>query len=342
MNKSKRIVVGISVGDINGVGVEIILKTFSDKRILDFCTPVLFASNKTISLHKKILNIDTPINKTSSLDQLNPNKINLLNVWNEDVQVEIGEATPTGGNYALKSLEAAVQALDNKKIDLLVTAPINKNTIQSDSFTFPGHTEYLESKLEGEALMILMAGNLKVALLTGHIPIQDVSKTITSELIHKKVNLLYRSLQQDFSIAKPKIAVLSINPHAGDNGVIGNEDKTIVIPAIDDLQKKGMQIYGPYPSDSFFGSENYKNFDAILAAYHDQGLTAFKTLSFGMGVNFTAGLNRVRTSPDHGTAFDIAGKNEADASSFKEALFTGISIFNNRAQNNNLEKNALK
>ncbi len=342
MNKSKRVVVGISVGDINGVGVEIILKTFSDKRILDFCTPVLFASNKTISLHKKILNIDTPINKTSSLDQLNPNKINLLNVWNEDVQVEIGEATPTGGNYALKSLEAAVQALDNKKIDLLVTAPINKNTIQSDSFTFPGHTEYLESKLEGEALMILMAGNLKVALLTGHIPIQDVSKTITSELIHKKVNLLYRSLQQDFSIAKPKIAVLSINPHAGDNGVIGNEDKTIVIPAIDDLQKKGMQIYGPYPSDSFFGSENYKNFDAILAAYHDQGLTAFKTLSFGMGVNFTAGLNRVRTSPDHGTAFDIAGKNEADASSFKEALFTGISIFNNRAQNNNLEKNALK
>jgi 4-hydroxythreonine-4-phosphate dehydrogenase len=342
MNKSKRVVVGISVGDINGVGVEIILKTFSDKRILDFCTPVLFASNKTISLHKKILNIDTPINKTSSLDQLNPNKINLLNVWNEDVQVEIGEATPTGGNYALKSLEAAVQALDNKKIDLLVTAPINKNTIQSDSFTFPGHTEYLESKLEGEALMILMAGNLKVALLTGHIPIQDVSKTITSELIHKKVNLLYRSLQQDFSIAKPKIAVLSINPHAGDNGVIGNEDKTIVIPAIDDLQKKGMQIYGPYPSDSFFGSENYKNFDAILAAYHDQGLTAFKTLSFGMGVNFTAGLNRVRTSPDHGTAFDISGKNEADASSFKEALFTGISIFNNRAQNNNLEKNALK
>jgi 4-hydroxythreonine-4-phosphate dehydrogenase len=224
----------------------------------------------------------------------------------------------------------------------LVTAPINKKTIQSDTFNFPGHTEYLESKLNGEALMILMTDKLKIALLTGHIPIKDVSKTITPELIHKKATILHQTLIQDFSIPKPKIAVLSINPHAGDHGIIGDEDDTILFPSIQNLQKEGKLVYGPYAADSFFGSSNYKSFDAVLAAYHDQGLTAFKTLAFGEGVNFTAGLDEIRTSPDHGTAFDIAGKGLANASSFKEAVFSAISIFKTRKENKELKANALK
>ncbi len=342
MDNSTRIRVGISIGDINGVGIEIILNTFQDKRILEFCTPVLFASNETISTHKKILNLNTPINRIQNIANLAVGKINLITTWTEQPPLEIGQATENGGKYAFKSLEAAVDALKDDFIDVLVTAPINKKTIQSEDFNFPGHTEYLDSKLEGEALMILLSGNLRVALLTGHIPIEEVSKTITGDLINKKVKILHKTLQQDFSISKPKIALLSINPHAGDDGVIGDEDNTVVIPAIENLQKEGIYIYGPYPADSFFGSKNYKKFDAILAAYHDQGLTPFKTLSFGNGVNFTAGLDKIRTSPDHGTAFDIAGKGKADASSFKEAVFTAISLFKTRQENIELKTNALR
>ena len=342
MDKSKRIIVGISIGDLNGVGVEIILKTFEDKRMLDFCTPVIFASNKTISTYKNTLKLNLPIQTIHAVDRIIHGKINLINVWNENTPVEIGKATKTGGKYAFLSLEAAVNELNKGSIDVLVTAPINKSTIQSENFNFPGHTEYLNSKIDGDALMILMTKEIRVALLTGHIAIDKVAESITPELIHQKVNILYKTLKQDFSITKPKIAILSVNPHAGDDGVIGTEDSSIVKPTIKEIQNEGKLVYGPYAADSFFGSGTYKNFDAILAAYHDQGLTPFKTLSFGQGVNYTAGLDKIRTSPDHGTAFDIAGKGKADASSFKEALFSAISIFKTRQQNIELNKNAIK
>jgi len=342
MEQNNTIIIGISVGDINGIGIEIILKTFEDKRMLELCTPVLFASKKIISKYKHILNSEINIQTAHDIDSIIHGKMNLINVWNEEVEIAFGKENKDGGKYALLSLEAAVNELNKGKIDVLVTAPINKNTIQSESFTFPGHTEYLESKIGGKALMILMHEKLKVALLTGHIPLEEVTKTITPELINNKVNILLDTLFLDFSIRKPKIAVLSINPHAGDNGVIGNHDREIVIPTIDQLQKEGKLVYGPYASDSFFGSGNYLNFDAILAAYHDQGLTAFKTLAFGKGVNYTAGLKKIRTSPDHGTAFDIAGIGIADFTSFSEAVFTAIEIFKNRKDNQELIDNSLQ
>lgn len=342
MENSNSVIVGISIGDINGVGIEIILKTFEDKRMLELCTPVIFASKKIISKYKSILNFETQIQSIQDINSVIQGKLNLINVWNEEVELSFGKSNAEGGKYALFSLEAATQELNNGNIDVLVTAPINKNTIQSEDFKFPGHTEYLEQKLGGKALMILMHEKLKVALLTGHIPIDEVSKTITPELINDKIEILSHTLAIDFGITKPKIAVLSINPHAGDNGVIGDEDNEILIPTIEKIQKKGKLVFGPYPADSFFGSGNYLNFDAILAAYHDQGLTPFKTLAFGNGVNFSAGLNKIRTSPDHGTAFDIAGKGMADHSSFKEAVYTAIDIFKKRTENRDLIAHALK
>ncbi len=342
MDNIKKIRVGISIGDTNGIGIEIILKTFKDKRILELCTPIIYGSSKILTTHKNLLNIAIPFQRIQNAEAAIPGKINVITIWNQDIPVEIGKPTKQGGQAAFLSLEVAVKDLKEKKIDVLVTAPINKNTIQSEQFNFPGHTEYLEQKLSGEALMILMTGSLKVALLTGHIPVTAISSTITPELIYKKVNILYRTLIEDFSITKPKIALLSINPHAGDKGIIGDEDEKIMIPSIAELQKEGKLVYGPYAADSFFGSNTYKAFDAVLAAYHDQGLTAFKTLAFGKGVNYTAGLDGIRTSPDHGTAFDIAGKGIADNTSFKEAIFTAISIYNTRTQNKALKENALK
>jgi 4-hydroxythreonine-4-phosphate dehydrogenase len=341
MENNNNIIVGISIGDINGIGIEIILKTFEDKRMLELCTPVLFASKKIISKYKSILNLETQVQSIQDINSIIQGKLNLINVWNDEVEVSFGTSSKEGGKYALLSLEAAVQELNKGSIDVLVTAPINKNTIQSETFNFPGHTEYLQSKIGGQALMILMSDKLKVALMTGHIPIDEVSKSITPELIREKIEILNQTLLLDFSITKPKIAILSINPHAGDNGVIGNEDKEILIPTIEKIQNEGKLIYGPYAADSFFGSGNYLNFDAILAAYHDQGLTPFKTLAFGNGVNYTAGLDKIRTSPDHGTAFDIAGKGIADFESFKEAVYTAIDIYRNRAQNSDLIANAL-
>lgn len=342
MENNNNIIVGISIGDINGIGIEIILKTFEDKRMLELCTPVLFASKKIISKYKSILNLETQVQSIQDINSIIQGKLNLINVWNDEVEVSFGTSSKEGGKYALLSLEAAVQELNKGSIDVLVTAPINKNTIQSETFNFPGHTEYLQSKIGGQALMILMSDKLKVALMTGHIPIDEVSKSITPELIREKIEILNQTLLLDFSLTKPKIAILSINPHAGDNGVIGNEDKDILIPTIEKIQKEGKLIYGPYAADSFFGSGNYQNFDAILATYHDQGLTPFKTLAFGNGVNYTAGLDKIRTSPDHGTAFDIAGKGIADFDSFKEAVYTAIDIFRNRTQNSDLIENALE
>ncbi|MFY0631834.1 MAG: 4-hydroxythreonine-4-phosphate dehydrogenase PdxA [Flavobacteriaceae bacterium] len=341
MSKMEKIVVGISLGDINGVGIEVILKTFHDKRMLDFCTPVLFGSSRVISAHKKALDLEVHTHGIHTIKQVVPNKINLLNIWKEEVKVEIGAATKTGGDYAFKSLDSATSALKEGHIDLLVTAPINKETIQSEDFAFSGHTEFLEDRLEGQSLMILLNDELRIGLITGHIPVSKVAETITAELIEKKVEVLNRSLIRDFNINKPKIAVLGLNPHSGDHGVIGNEEEDLIKPTLEKIKESGKLIFGPYAADGFFGSKTYKQFDGILAMYHDQGLAPFKALSFGNGVNFTAGLNKVRTSPDHGTAFDIAGKGKANADSFKEALFTGIKIAQNRKQYNELTQNVL-
>ena len=342
MDKSNKIIVGISVGDINGIGIEIILKTFEDKRMLDFCTPVLFASNKVISIHKKILKLNNSIQVVQNIEKIAHEKINLVNIWKEDVKLEIGKLTENGGKYALLSLKAATEALKNNKVDILITAPINKENIQSTDFSFAGHTEYLESELQGKSLMILMAEKLRIGLITGHIPVSKVSETITPELIKSKVEIMYNSLKQDFNINKPKIAVLGLNPHCGDNGVIGSEDDEIIKPTIKDIQTTGKLVYGPYPADGFFGSKIYEQFDGVIAMYHDQGLAPFKALSFGNGVNFTAGLNKIRTSPDHGTGFDIAGKNKASHLSFQEALFSSLQLYKNRIEYQKLIKNALK
>ncbi len=341
MSKEQKIVIGISLGDINGVGIEIILKTFADKRMLDFCTPVLFGSSKVVSIHKKVLKIDTPTQGIHDLDQLVHGKVNLLNIWKEDVNVEIGKATKTGGEYAYKSLTAATKALKNKQIDALITAPINKETIQSEEFNFSGHTEYLEHELEGKSLMILMSDGLRIGLITGHIPISKVAESITPELIKTKVDTMHNSLIKDFNINKPKIAILGLNPHTGDNGVIGSEDDELIKPVIQEIKESGKLVFGPYAADGFFGSKTYLQFDGVLAMYHDQGLAPFKALSFGNGVNFTAGLNRIRTSPDHGTAFDIAGKGKASCDSFKEALFSAIHISRNREEYKSLTENVL-
>ena len=342
MKKEEKIKVGISIGDINGIGIEVILKTFSDNRMLDFCTPVLFGSSKLISHHKKALDLNIPIHGISDIKQIVDHKINLFNIWKEDVQVEFGMPSNEAGKYAYLSLKAAVEALNNNTIDVLVTAPINKDNIQSDDFHFQGHTEYLEAHIDGESLMILMTDTLRVGLITGHIPIKDIATTITPELIERKVNIMHNTLVQDFNIRKPKIAILGINPHCGDHGVIGDEDDTVVRPTIEKIFSEGKLVYGPFAADSFFGSNSYKSFDGILAMYHDQGLAPFKTLSFGKGVNFTAGLNKVRTSPDHGTAYEIAGKNKASEDSFKTALFTAIEVFKNRQDYQELTSNPLK
>lgn len=341
MQKNSKIIVGISIGDTNGIGIEVILKCFEDKRMLDFCTPVLFGNTKLISFHKKELNLSVPTHGISSLKNVIHGKLNVLNVWNNEVTVEFGVASKEAGSLAASSLAAAVAAMKDGDIDFLLTAPINKDTIQSEQFKFPGHTEYLQAEFEGKSLMILLNDSLRVGLLTGHIPVSEIAKTISEELIISKVGIMYESLVKDFNIIKPKIAVLGLNPHSGDKGLIGKEEQDIIKPAIEKLKESGKLVFGPYAADGFFGSKTYTQFDGVLAMYHDQGLAPFKTLAFGAGVNFTAGLSAIRTSPDHGTGFDIAGKGIADATSFKEALFTGLNIYKNRKTYTKLLKNAL-
>lgn len=342
MHTSSKIIVGISLGDLNGIGIEVILKTFADKRMLEFCTPVLFGATKAISFHKKALDITIHVHGISSLEKIVHNKINLLNIWKDDIAIELGVASKELGKYAFQSIEKAITALKNDMIDVLVTAPINKGTIQSEDFQFRGHTEYLENQLDGKSLMILMNDSLRVGLLTGHIPVSEVAATITPELIEEKVAVMHRSLIEDFNINKPKIAVLGLNPHSGDNGLIGKEEEEIITPAIQKIRDSGKLVYGPYAADGFFGSKTYEQFDGVLAMFHDQGLAPFKALSFGAGVNYTAGLNKIRTSPDHGTGFDIAGKGKANPDSFKEALFTALTIYKNRKEYQELTKNVLQ
>ena len=329
---SKAIKLGISIGDTNGVGLEVILKSFHDKRMLDFCTPILFGDYQLAINTKKQLGLEEiNLHKIQSLKESKHNKVNVLNCWKETLSPNYG-SKEKGGKYALKSLEKACQALQNGSIDVLVTAPINKENIQSDSFKFPGHTEFLEQQFEGQALMLMLNKELRIGVVTGHLPLEQVSKHITQELILQKLESFNQSLIQDFGIRKPKIAVLGLNPHAGDNGLLGQEEKKTIIPALQKAEDKGLLAFGPYPADGFFGSDQLKAFDGVLAMYHDQGLVPFKTLSFGNGVNFTSGLSVVRTSPDHGTAFDIAGKNIASESSFIQAIYTACDIYKKRQE----------
>ena len=342
MVKEEKIRVGISIGDLNGIGGEIILKTFLDNRILEFCTPIIFASVKSLSFIKKQLNLNINLHGIDHIDKVLHGKLNVLNIWRENVDINFGKEDVKIGEYAIKSLKQATLALKKEQIDVLLTAPINKHNIQSEKFKFPGHTDYLNQELQGNSLMFMVSGSLRVGLLTDHVPVKDVSANISKELIMSKIETIHDSLIKDFGIRKPKIAVLGINPHTGDNGVIGQEDDTVLRPTLKSIKEKGKLVYGPYPADSFFGSETFTKFDAIVASYHDQGLIPFKTLSFGKGVNFTAGLNRIRTSPDHGTAYEIAGKGIADNSSFVEALYTAISIYKSRKLHTELTTNPLK
>lgn len=342
VKKAENIIVGVSIGDLNGIGPEVVLKTFEDNGILELCTPVIFGNVKIVSFLKKNFSLTSNVQGIDSMDQLVKGKINVLNVWKEGVNIEFGANDENVGKYAIKSFLAATKALKSNEIDVLVTAPINKYNIQSDEFKFPGHTDYLNQELDGDALMLMICDSLRVGLLTDHVPLSEISKLLTEELLIQKLEVIKNSLICDFGISKPRIAVLGLNPHCGDNGVIGDEDEKIIKPTIKKLFNKGEMVFGPYASDSFFGSSQFQNFDAILAMYHDQGLIPFKTLSFGKGVNFTAGLNKIRTSPDHGTAFEIAGKNLANSMSFREALYLAIDVYNKRNEYQELTKNPLK
>ncbi len=342
-NPDRKIRVAISVGDVNGIGYEIIVKSLLDRNILDFFTPVIFGSTKHLSQYKEILN-DNSLNffGIHAADQAVDRKINVVNLWKEPAKLEFGNPTETSGKYAYESLKAAAESVQNGFCDVLVTAPINKKNIQSENFNFPGHTEYLGEIWKGKPLMFLVTEILKVSIVTQHIPLKDVAGKINKESIIEKVEALHNSLIMDFGVRKPKIAVLGLNPHSGDNGLLGLEEQEIITPAIQSLYQKGMMVFGPYAADSFFSPANIETFDAVLGMYHDQALIPFKTLCFEEGVNYTASLPFVRTSPDHGTAYDIAGKGFADPTSFKEAVFAAVKIFRNRTEYRELTKNPLK
>jgi 4-hydroxythreonine-4-phosphate dehydrogenase len=336
-------VIGFTCGDLNGIGLELIIKSLSDSRMLDFMIPVVFANNKSINFYRKGLpefNLNFAV--LNDLSKINPKQVNVLNCWEEEVEITPGELTATGGKYALISLEKAVEALKQKTIDGIVTAPIHKKNIQSEAFNFSGHTPYLQHAFGNtENLMLLVADNIRMALVTEHVTIGDIAKHITKDKIKQNLAILHSSLQKDFGVDKPRIAVLALNPHAGDEGLIGKEEIEIIKPAIKE-SKQNILVFGPYSADAFFARGAHEKFDGVLAMYHDQGLIPFKSLAFGEGVNFTAGLPIVRTSPDHGTAFDIAGKNKADASSFTASIFECVRIIHARQGYHDMRLNPLK
>lgn len=337
-------VIGISCGDLNGIGIELIIKTFSDNRILEHCTPVIFASGKAINFYRKsIPETNFNFQNIKDFSRINSKQVNLFNCWEEEVQITPGQLTDIGGKYAVLSLQTAVAALKQKQIDGLVTAPIHKKNIQSAEFNFTGHTPYLKNIFGvNDVVMMLCAGDFRVALVTEHVPVSEIAKHITKENIISKLKIINQSLQKDFGIDKPRIAVLGLNPHAGDEGLIGNEEEMIIKPAIKEAKNNNLLVIGPYSADAFFARRSFEKFDAVLAMYHDQGLIPFKTLATGEGVNYTAGLPSIRTSPDHGVAFDIAGKDKADTSSFLTALFECIDIFNRRNGYEESRKNPLR
>lgn len=340
----KTILAGITQGDINGIGYEIIIKALSDPALTDLCTPVVYGSPKVAAYHRKVLNITNfNFNNVRSAAEAHPKKVNLVNCLGDDVRVELGKSTPEGGQASLAALEAAVADLTAGRIDLLVTAPIDKNNIQSDKFRFTGHTDYLRSKVDArDVLMLMISESMKIGFVTEHLPLKDVPGAITSGNILTKIRLLNRSLLQDFAIRGPRIAVLSLNPHAGDGGLLGSEERDIIIPAISRANEEGILAFGPYSSDGFFGSGAFIRFDAVLAMYHDQGMGAFKALAFDTGVNFTAGLPVIRTSPVHGTAFDITGRNEASGNSMRQAVYAAVDIFRNREMYDEMIRNPLQ
>jgi 4-hydroxythreonine-4-phosphate dehydrogenase len=321
-------IIGITLGDINGIGPEVIIKALSDTRLLNIITPVIYGSTKVLSYYRKSLDMED-FNYSQVRDNFfNAKKVNVVNCWNEVVEIKAGTSSKESGSYALKALERSAKDLNEGKINALVTGPINKNNIQSESFNFPGQTEFItKSSGASNSLMMMVGENLKVGLVTTHLPLRDVADQITKKNVAAKLKIFIDSLREDFGINKPKIAVLALNPHAGDDGLLGNEEMEIILPVIEDFKSKGYLAFGPYPPDGFFGIAQYKNFDGVLAMYHDQGLIAFKTLSFEIGVNYTAGLDVIRTSPDHGTAYNLAGKNTASEISMRAAIFLAKDIF---------------
>jgi 4-hydroxythreonine-4-phosphate dehydrogenase len=322
--------IGITLGDYNGIGPEVILKTIGDSRITKICTPVIYGSNRILLKYKKLLELEEiTFQPAKSIENIIPKKINVINCWEDDLEIEPGKVTTEAGRCA--SLNKATEDILAKKIDAIVTAPINKKNIQSPDFKFAGHTEYFAAKdTATEHLMLMVSDTLRVGVVTGHIPLGDVKQKLTKEGILAKINILYKSLKNDFQIPKPRIALLGLNPHAGEEGLLGTEEKDFIAPLVEELKNKGILMYGPLAADGFFGSGHFKKFDGVLAMYHDQGLIPFKTLSFEQGVNFTAGLSFARTSPDHGTAYDLAGKGIASESSFREAIYLAIDIVKNR------------
>ena len=337
-------VIGITCGDLNGIGLEIIIKTLADKRILDFCAPVVFANNKVLNFYRKgLADIDINFTSTKELNRINNKQINLYNCWEEEVNINPGILNEIGGKYAIKSLTTAGKALKDNFIDGLVTAPIHKSNTQSDQFNFTGHTPYLKDLYAAkDVVMFMVAENMRVALVTEHVPVKEVAKFITREAIVSKLQIINNSLKRDFNINKPRIAVLGLNPHAGDEGLIGKEEEEIIKPAIKDAKQKDIFCFGPYPADAFFARGQHEKFDAVLAMYHDQGLIPFKSLAIGEGVNYTAGLQGIRTSPDHGVAIDIAGQGKADESSLRAAIFKCIDIIYGRKEYDEQYNNPLK
>jgi 4-hydroxythreonine-4-phosphate dehydrogenase len=340
---SQHIRVGISIGDINGIGVEIIMKSLEDARMLESITPVIYGSARIFSYYRKALNLNNfNYIKIAQASEAKDKQINLVNLWEEEIKINVGESTKEGGEYAFKSLKAATNDIASGKIDVLITAPINKKNIQSEEFNFPGHTEYLTKFANAEeSLMLMVNDNLRVGLVTNHVPLTKITEVLTKEAILGKLQLLNQSLQKDFGIVKPKIAVLGLNPHAGENGMIGDEEQQIIGPAVEMAQKSGILAFGPYASDGLFGSGKFTQFDGVLAMYHDQGLTPFKALAGGTGINYTAGLPIVRTSPDHGTAYEIAGQGIASEESFRNAIYLACDIFQNRKKYKQMTVNPL-
>ncbi len=337
-------IVGISIGDINGIGPEVTLKVLSESHVMDFCTPVIFASAKLVQTYKKMLkDLNFSFNSIKDFSELKPGKVNVFNCWQEDVQISPGQENATGGKYAIRSLEVATQCLTSGEIDTLVTAPINKHNTQSANFSHAGHTPYLREVFGAEDVaMILYTDRMMVSPLTGHVPLADVPGYVTMELLSRRLDTLLHSLRQDFALDKPKIAILGLNPHNGDRGLYGNEEQEIIYPTIEKYREKKELVVGPFAADSFFARAKYKDFDLCLGMYHDQVLTPFKLMDEGKGVNYTAGLDKVRTSPDHGTGFDIAGQGIADPSSMREAIFSSIDIYRRRSDYQNYTANPLK
>lgn len=343
--EKEKIVIGITHGDINGIGYEVILKTLSEPLMTDFFIPIIYGSSKVASFYRKALELQSlNLNIINSVEELNPKRINIINCTDEEIKVELGQSTSEAGNAAFSALEKATEDLKRGALDALVTAPINKKNIQSADFHFPGHTEYLEKVFgtDKPALMLLINDVMRVAVVTGHIPVNEVSKAVTADLIKEKLLVFNSCLKNDFNVNGPRIAVLGLNPHAGDDGVIGNEENEVIIPALKAAEKEGVMCFGPYPADGFFGSGHFSKFDGILAMYHDQGLIPFKTVSMESGVNYTAGLSIIRTSPAHGTAYDLAGKNIASEESFRQAIYMAYDVYNNRKLNKELSANPLK